>query len=271
MLVVYNIAMMLLGGLVTKIILVMLLKIYPNNKGCGMNYRKQMIPASVGIVFMLTLLLMSLILSIGLYTQWSQIIVAGVVGFGILGIIDDLVGDKEFQGFRGHIYALLRGQVTTGMIKAIGGGLLSIYISFLLFEEIGDIILHSLLIGCATNLMNLLDVRPGRACKGFVFLIILGSLSVDQIYVRILGYVSIIMVLVYVEGDLKGEYMMGDIGANILGFIVGVSFASMENIYFKVIMLFIFAALNLISEKISFSEIIDNNKILYQIDQWKRE
>src|SRR5437016_5124483 len=47
---------------------------------------------------------------------------AAAVGFGLLGFIDDRWGSGEFRGLHGHLAALRRGRLTTGLLKA-GGGL----------------------------------------------------------------------------------------------------------------------------------------------------
>ena len=49
-----------------------------------------------------------------------------VRGFGLLGLLDDLLGAGGDQGFAGHLRALVQGRVTTGMIKLIGGAALAL-------------------------------------------------------------------------------------------------------------------------------------------------
>ena len=46
-------------------------------------------------------------------------------GFGLLGFIDDVLGGED-RGFRGHISALGRGRLTTGMLKLIGGAAIAL-------------------------------------------------------------------------------------------------------------------------------------------------
>src|SRR3546814_3573795 len=48
-------------------------------------------------------------------------VLAAVVMFAFLGLLDDLLGDALDRGLRGHVAAALRGRVTTGFVKlAIG-------------------------------------------------------------------------------------------------------------------------------------------------------
>ena len=37
---------------------------------------------------------------------------------GLVGIYDDLIGDKEVKGLKGHFISFLKGNPTTGGIKA---------------------------------------------------------------------------------------------------------------------------------------------------------
>ena len=49
------------------------------------------------------------------------VILAAVVAFGFLGLVDDLLGDGGDRGLKGHVRAALTGRVTTGFVK-LGGG-----------------------------------------------------------------------------------------------------------------------------------------------------
>src|SRR5205823_3537568 len=93
---------------------------------------------------------------------------AVVVGFGGLGFLDDWFGDRSATGIRGHIRALTRGKVTTGLVKAVGGLALGLLVArFVQRQSWPDAVLNGLVIALAANSVNLLDLRPGRACAAF--------------------------------------------------------------------------------------------------------
>src|SRR5688572_12193655 len=54
------------------------------------------------------------------------LVLLAVAGFGLLGLVDDLLGSNADQGFRGHLGALAHGRLTTGVVKIVGGGALAL-------------------------------------------------------------------------------------------------------------------------------------------------
>jgi UDP-GlcNAc:undecaprenyl-phosphate GlcNAc-1-phosphate transferase len=143
------------------------------------NYLHEQIPTGAGILFLLaivpSLMLSALMRSVGVHAavwasgamqrmEWAVVIV--VLGFSCLGLLDDAVGTKEARGLRGHVKALLDGQLTTGMVKAIYGGLLS-FIVAVVAPLTAPPLLSALLVSLAANTINLFDLRPGRALKAF--------------------------------------------------------------------------------------------------------
>ncbi|MGH3253528.1 MAG: hypothetical protein ACRDOI_45960, partial [Trebonia sp.] len=89
---------------------------------------------------------------------------AGLGGVAF-GVIDDLRGSGKRRGLRGHLGALAHGEVTTGTVKL--AGLAATGLAAALAEGGGpeDIAINAGLIAGGANLLNLFDLRPGRAIK----------------------------------------------------------------------------------------------------------
>ena len=71
------------------------------------------------------------------------------------------------RGWRGHARALREGRLSTGAIKAIGALALAAYVVSGRGLESWRYLADVALLILATNLFNLLDLRPGRAEKGW--------------------------------------------------------------------------------------------------------
>lgn len=242
------------------------------------NYKGDLIPngMGMGIIFAQVLSLSLVSFFCGFQGKLvsgynvSMLYLLGFVFIGFLGLIDDTLGTDEYKGFKGHIGAFFRGKLTTGNIKASLGFFISIYISFYISKNLLELVINAFVIALFTNLMNLFDLRPGRAIKVF-FLISLLNLIISrnnfQDYIIISLYGILLSYMVY---DLKALAMMGDTGSNVLGYSLGFYVASNFSLLGKLISILILLATNLLSEKKSFSKIIENNKILNFIDQLGR-
>ena len=89
-------------------------------------------------------------------------------GAAAFGALDDLKGSGKRRGLRGHLGALRQGEVTTGAVKLAGIGVTST-VTALLMRRDGrgpvDSAINAGLIAGGANLLNLFDLRPGRAIK----------------------------------------------------------------------------------------------------------
>jgi UDP-GlcNAc:undecaprenyl-phosphate/decaprenyl-phosphate GlcNAc-1-phosphate transferase len=199
------------------------------------------------------------------------VIVAGV-GSGLVGAYDDLYGSTHAKGFRGHLRALRSGELTSGMIKIIGIGASSAAAAALLerYRSTGSRSAHlvfaglldTALIAATANLTNLLDLRPGRAAKA---VILLGS--------GLVGFGAAPAVGAAVGSlptDLAGRSMLGDCGANALGAAVATAAARALPWQFRLLASCAVAALNLASERVSFTAVIERTPLLRRLDQLGR-
>jgi UDP-GlcNAc:undecaprenyl-phosphate/decaprenyl-phosphate GlcNAc-1-phosphate transferase len=86
-------------------------------------------------------------------------------GAAAFGGYDDIAGSGDRRGFRGHLGALARGEVTTGAVKIGGIGATGVAAAALTGGPAVDVAINSALIAGSANLLNLFDLRPGRALK----------------------------------------------------------------------------------------------------------
>ena len=145
------------------------------------NYRGRALPCPFGVLSLVAALLALIPLTLlarlaSARVFHPELLAVAVYALGILalGLIDDtLAGAEQRQsarGWRGHSTAALRGELTTGTLKAAGSlGLALLATSYLSLSN-GRWLLASGVLVLATNAFNLLDLRPGRATKVFVLL-----------------------------------------------------------------------------------------------------
>ncbi len=187
-----------------------------------------------------------------------------LAGMVLLGFIDDALGNGSSRGFRGHFRNLLRGKLTTGGLKAMGGGFLALLVATTLTGEPARIFLAALLIALSANTLNLFDLRPGRALKLFwLGVLILVSIPSSKLFVLmpIVG-----ASLVYAPLDLRAKAMLGDSGSNCLGCALGYSLAASLSWQWQLAVVVFLFLLNLLSERYSFSAIIEKNPLLRFLD-----
>jgi len=154
--------------------------------------------------------------------QWMPYL----LGVAFLGFLDDSLGQGEEastpRGWRGHARALREGSLSTGAIKALGALALAAYVVSGRGLESWRYIVDVVLLILATNLFNLLDLRPGRAEKGLALLglgLCVGAWTFAPI--KLLGIFAG-PILVGAAFTLRERAMLGDTGSNLLGAVGGV-------------------------------------------------
>jgi len=127
-----------------------------------------------------------------------------------------------------------------------------------------------MVIALFTNLVNLFDLRPGRASKIFIiFSILLILFQVVKGYNYII-YSSLGLILIYIPLDLKAKGMLGDVGSNALGITLGIFCVITQGYIAKIIYLVILVLFHVLAEIYSFTRIIENNRLLKFIDNLGR-
>lgn len=238
------------------------------------NFRGDPIPVGVGFIFLLAALLslsLDLVLLPGLMGCQAVAFVMGLAIVTFLGLVDDTLGSREDSGLKGHFKALLAGRLTTGALKALAGGIVAINLAMLKYTNPWWVLPDALIIALSINAINLLDLRPGRACKGFLFLAALAAI-IGWNHSEMLPLALLLgCVIKYLPWDLKARTMMGDTGSNGLGLAVGVAAAWTFGPYPKVIYLLLLVLFHILTEKYSLTKIIANNKVLDYLDRLGRK
>lgn len=237
------------------------------------NYKKDMIPVSMGIVFLPMLIINAIILAY-FTTNFKDmlhifIFLFGLVSMFFAGILDDIIGNRDVSGLKGHFKSLLNGKLTTGGFKALFGGFIGLVISIAISKNIYDIVINTLIIALSTNLMNLLDLRPGRAIKGYLVISIVLLFTLGE-YTRNLLLLIFPNVIAYFNQDLKAKAMMGDTGSNVLGISIGILFVMVYPLKVRLIWLAFLIFIHILTEKYSLTKIIESNKFLNFIDKLGR-
>ena len=238
------------------------------------NFLKQRIPSIAGLAFVLggEFFYACEALAAGWQHSLASVFFLVTLGFGGLGLLDDLKGDRSAGGFRGHFRLLRQGKVTTGAIKAIGGGLLSLLAGYLITVPgpLWTALIAGLLIALSANTLNLLDLRPGRCLFGFgigvlvIFLTLWGQHSLSS---GLLLWAAFAFALILYPLDAAGTAMLGDTGANAFGAVLGVAGAIYFPSWVQALLVALLIAFQVWCEKHSFTAFIEGQPILRALDR----
>lgn len=243
------------------------------NKLLKQNYKGKKIPCCIGIVLGTVLAFFTFLEYVNVKKTNYLVVFLSFLSISIVGFIDDIFGDDKSKGFRGHFKRLLKdSEVSTGLIKMTLIPIVLLIGSVYITQDIFRSLLYTVFGALCINLFNLFDLRPGRCIKAlFIFLALLGIfISWVPFYISLL----ILLIPVFI-GDIKEIYMLGDAGSNVIGYIffliVSDIYSVNTNSVLVWVTLFIVTALNFASEYISFSQVIEKNKMLKYIDELGRK
>ncbi|WP_353067057.1 hypothetical protein [Arcanobacterium hippocoleae] len=129
----------------------------------------------------------------------------------------------------------------------------------------------AVIVAGTANFLNLLDLAPGRALKVSLAGSVPAFISENDV-AKSLSCGLITTSMLGLAKDLSGEKMLGDLGANALGSVLGVQFADFTKTQLlpKLGIAGVIIGLNFASEKFSFSKVIQENTVLNWIDQLGR-
>ncbi|MEA2355698.1 MAG: hypothetical protein QOD61_1827 [Solirubrobacteraceae bacterium] len=190
------------------------------------NYRGRMLACPLGLVVVAAAVGALIPLAVaqqaagGVFRPELGWIVVYVLGVAFLGLADDALADRA-RGWRGHAAAVMRGDFSTGALKAIGSAGLALYAMARPDVGAARFALGAAVLVLATNAFNLLDLRPGRAVKAFVLLgvgLTLGSGELVPLWAVGLFVGPVLVVGIY---DVRELGLLGDTGANVVGAVAG--------------------------------------------------
>jgi UDP-GlcNAc:undecaprenyl-phosphate/decaprenyl-phosphate GlcNAc-1-phosphate transferase len=250
-----------------------------------LNYRGRQLPCPLGVLTLavaltalIPLMLLQKLASAEVFHAEVLPIAVYALGVMALGLIDDTLAesrsddpDRPLQrGWRGHGAAMLRGEPSTGALKAAGSLGLALFTMDALGLSNGRWLLAAAVLVLATNAFNLLDLRPGRSTKAFV---LLGAgLTIGSAQVRSLWSLGLFAGPALVSGfyDLRERAMLGDTGANLLGALAGLWLVLTLSGTGQLVALALLAVVTLYGELRSISELIERIPGLRELDSWGR-
>jgi hypothetical protein len=199
-----------------------------------------------------------------------------------VGALDDLRGDSASKGFKGHLGALARGEVTTGAVKIVGLAVTGVAAAALVDSQArrdagdgrdvtrprgipaaADTLVGGAVVAGMANLLNLLDLRPGRALKAAV---LVGALTAASRGSAAAAGAAAGAAASLLLSDLAGEAMLGDTGANAAGALLGTALLQRTGRRGRLAALAVLTGLTLASEKVSFTRVIESTPVLRELD-----
>ena len=256
------------------------------------NYRERLLAFPFGVLIvaaaliaLIPLVLLERLAGANVFHPELLPIAVYALGVAALGLIDDTLGEPVSgargdlpgasqsavrRGWRGHGRAALHGELSTGTLKAAGSlGLALFAMSFEGLSKSRWLLAVGVLV-LATNVFNLLDLRPGRAIKAFVLLgagLTLGSLDARPLWSLGLFAAPALVAGLY---DLRERAMLGDTGANLLGALAGLWLVLTLSGTGQLIALGLLAAITLYGELRSISGFIERTPGLRALDSFGR-
>jgi UDP-N-acetylmuramyl pentapeptide phosphotransferase/UDP-N-acetylglucosamine-1-phosphate transferase len=204
-------------------------------------------------------------------------LVAAAAGAGAFGGYDDIAGSGAKRGFKGHLGALAHGEITTGSVKLGGIGATGLAAALCTGGPAADVAINTALVAGSANLLNLFDLRPGRAIK--VTLAAGLPIGLTQLARpgtgRGRGGVATVAAplgaaVALLPDDLGERAMLGDAGANALGAMLGTAAAGSLSRRSRLALLAGVTGLTAASEVVSFTKVIQRTPPLHWLDMLGR-
>ena len=244
------------------------------------NYRGVQLPTAVGLVLPLAVFCSTAVVVVvaaigpdapGPAQRSLTITAMAVAGFSLLGVIDDVAVDQGTSGYRGHLKALLSGRMSAGALKMVVGPAIAIVaVHPLSGGSVTWLLIDGAVVALAANLANLFDRAPGRVTKVSLLCgaaLTIGTAATAGVPYSVTGMVVVIAAACGIlVPELRERLMLGDAGANPLGASIGLAVVFSQSQWVRVGVLVGLLAMNLISERVSFSSVISSVAPLRWLD-----
>ena len=267
------------GFLAARLVWILLRPVFAAPLFARTNFRGDSVPTAAGIVVAVAVVVVeaarTVVAAAGVgseeATAGRAAVTVAVVGFALLGLFDDLATAGPDRGFAGHLRALGSGRLTTGALKLAGGAAVAVVATGLLEpESLVRLLVDAALVALAANLGNLFDRAPGRTTKvGMLVAVVLlagTALSTDLTPVMVVVGAAVGLL----PDDLRERLMLGDTGANALGAALGLAVVLSCSGTTRLVVLVVVLVLNLVSEAVSYSRVIDGFPPLRALDRLGR-
>jgi UDP-GlcNAc:undecaprenyl-phosphate GlcNAc-1-phosphate transferase len=247
------------------------------------NYRGLVLPAASGTVIVVAALLaLAPLAALDELADTDTVrfriggVLIYVLGVAVLGLVDDLLGGRAPagtgdtveapRGWRGHARAAAGGDLSTGVVKAVGALGLAFYVLAGSEASAAEYLLAVALLVLTTNLFNLVDLGPGRAGKAF--LVLGAALTVTTWDAEPLQTLGLFVgpVLVLLAHDLREHAMLGDVGSNVIGALAGIWLLLALSTTGRAVALGVVLAITLYGEFRSISSLVEKNPLLRRLD-----
>ncbi len=251
----------------------MFLRMLSSGKLTILNYRNKVVPCGMGILFFFIILIWIPIL-IFLYPEQKNLSLAIIfctASLAFIGLLDDFAGDRKIKGLKGHFRSLMQGVLTSGIIKALTGMYLSLIVVMVASADIVEGIIDFILLSLSINFINLLDVRPGRAVKTFIFFSMIFLIFPKPAPAFFLLVGTVLCAMIYLPLELREMYMLGDTGANVLGGLLGVNVIMGTPPAGKILFALWLVGIHYLAERTSITLLVEKIPVLHYLDSIGRE
>ena len=244
--------------------------VHENYRGVRLPYPAGSIVVAAGALALIPLTILDHLVSGDVFSAELGLVMFYALGVAFLGLLDDVLGHAGHRGWRGHGAAVLGGGLSTGALKAAGALGFALFALSDRFESDLRFGLAVAVLVLATNLFNLLDLRPGRCVKTFVVFGLASTIGAWTLApVAALG-LFVGPVLVVGLFDLRERALLGDTGSNLIGALAGLWIVLSWPPTGQAVALGIMLLMTVYGEFRSISALIERTPLLRRLDSLGR-